>query len=137
MLSQVRYFLEQHGEARFTWRDRAHDDHNRASIKRVGYRRRSHNGKDIDKDNYADTYGGDRMTKQQAGETVVTFYILRESFEDEVCVGFSHRAVAKLLHRLGCLEVDTGRLQKKLRLPMLGNSWCYVVNEKIFEVELE
>lgn len=137
MLAQVRRFLEAHGEGRFTWWDRARDDRSPKTLNRAGFRRRSHNGIDIDADNFASTYGGERMTADQAEETVVTFYILVEVFEREVCAGFNPRAVAELLRRLGCLEHDPGRLKKKPRLPMMGSSWCYVVTPKIFEVELE
>lgn len=64
------------------------------------------------------------------------FYISSEVFKSEVCSGFDHVQVARLLKERGHLEVDSGdRLTKKPRLKIksLSGSRFYTVNFSIFD----
>ena len=90
MLAQVRGFLEANAEARFTRWD-APEDGTR-TINRAGFRK----------------YGDDGPT----------FYIERECFRRELCAGFDHQAVARVLAARGALELGSGgETTRKERLP--------------------
>lgn len=89
MLSQVRAFLEAHGDSRFTRWDASGDG--ARTINRAGFRKQGDDGP--------------------------TFYIDREVFRREVCAGFNHAAVARVLIDLGALETGSGEATRKERLP--------------------
>lgn len=108
MLAQVRQFLELHGNARFEDWDRATDDHAPKTINRAGFRRT------------------DVVTEE------TEFYILREVFRGEVCKGFDHKAICRLLDDLGCLVTEGKGYDRKERLPLMGNTRCYRINAKIW-----
>jgi putative DNA primase/helicase len=88
MLSQVRRFLEAHGEARFVDWDRpsTKDTHAPRVMNRCGYRR------------YDDGTG------PHAGPH---WYVFPEVFKAEVCKGHDAGAVARLLLNLGHIERGT------------------------------
>ena len=111
MLSQLRQFFELHGDARFTDWARATDDHAPKTVNRAGFRR----------------------FLEKTGET--EYYVLREVFRGEVCKGFDHRVIAKLLVGLDCLEMDGRNYDRKERLPSVGNTRCYRINAKLWSGE--
>ena len=110
MLAQVRGFIEANGEARFgPWEPRAHGA---VTAMRAGFRRDS------------ETDGP-------------TWYIETEAWKREVCAGFDARAVAKLLVELGSIRPDAeGNATRKERLPDGRHARVYVVNAKLWEIEL-
>lgn len=99
ILAQVRHFFEAHGEARF------HDwDHpnERPIVNRAGVRR-------------------------QEGETW-TYYVLPETFREEVCTGFDTKAAVKVLDAAGLLvRGSDGRPAALHRLPGVGPTRCYQI----------
>lgn len=98
MIEQVRHFLELHGEGRFTDCDRANadDSHAPKTLNRVGFREKNPEGE-------------------------LEYFFLPEIFKMEVCQGFDHRAVARLLIDKGCMKPGDGRnLATKKRLPGCG-----------------
>jgi uncharacterized protein (DUF927 family) len=106
MLTQVRRFLEAHGESRFAPWD-ALDG--RATINRAGFRREAGDG------------------------SGVAFYVLPEAFKSDMCAGFDHRAVARALADAGALTPDTdGGHTKPHKLPGLGLTRCVRINSAIW-----
>jgi len=127
MLAQVRRFFEAHGEARFTdWSRPASntEGHSPRTINRAGYRK--HN---------TDTMTDGRGEEVVAG-THTEFYVMPETFRGEVCGGFDHRVVSKLLVRHGCLIPPEGKgYTRKERLPGgEGNAHVYRITHKVFEL---
>jgi putative DNA primase/helicase len=109
MLALVRRFLELHGTSRFPSLSDA-DKENWVTVNRAGYRE----------------YGVDG---------VASYYILPEAFEQEVCAGFDHRQVARVLLAVDALRVDgtEKRLKVRKRIPGIGSPWCYHVLPAIWE----
>lgn len=105
MLAQVRLFLAQHGESRFSpWRD-ADESHKPRTINRAGFRK----GKDDDGSGLA-------------------FYIEAEVFRAEVCSGFDPRQVARTLAHAGALRLGSkGEFTRRERLPDGRQARVYVV----------
>jgi len=85
-LAQVKYFLEAHGEARFTDFDKQTE---RPTINRAGYRRITEDG--------------------------VEYLILPEVFRRDVCSGLDYRIVARTLQARDLLRTEPGRLTIKMR----------------------
>lgn len=105
MLSQVRAFLETHGESRFTRWDAG--DEGQRTINRAGYRRQSDDGP--------------------------TFYIEREAFRREVAAGYHHGAVARVLADAGALVLgSSGEATRKERLPDGRSCRVYVVGPALW-----
>lgn len=105
MVGQVRLFLAQHGESRFSpWRD-ADESHKPRTINRAGFRK----GKDDD--------GGG-----------LAYYIESEVFRAEVCAGFDYRQVARTLGNMGALRLGSGgEFTRRERLPDGRQARVYVV----------
>lgn len=125
MLAQVRRFFEAHGEARFTDWSRPvsnSEGHAPRTINRAGYRK--HN---------TDTVTDGRGEEVVAG-THTEYYVLPETFKQEVCAGFDYRVVCKLLVRHGCLMVEGKSYMRKERLPGgEGTAHCFRITYKLFE----
>ena len=137
MLRQVRRFLEAHGEGRFTWWHRAADDHNAKTLHRAGFRRMvGADGKPIKNDAEHEREYGPRMPATLAEGVSVEFFVLPETFKSEVCQGFAHEAVAKVLAEHECLVAETGRYTVKPRLPGVGLTRCYHIKPEIFALDL-
>lgn len=137
MLGQVRQFLEAGGEGRFTWWHRAADDHSAKTLQRAGFRRMVNEQGEPIKNN-AQHLGeyGDRMQPQAGEGTSSEYFLLPEVFRSEVCKGFAYEAVCKVLADHGCLLMtEPGRFAKKVKLPSLGQTRCYHITAKIFELE--
>jgi putative DNA primase/helicase len=116
MVAQVKQFLERHGEARFVpWRS---DGQHWAIKDRAGFRKPT----------------------PQAGtlEAAETFYVLPETFQNEVCAGFDYREVARALVAVGALKYDKKghKFTQKVRLPLLGGTpSCYVILPSIWQTD--
>lgn len=138
MLRQVRRFLELHGEGRFTWWHRAADDHNAKTLNRAGFRRMvNEHGEPIKTNADHQRAYGEQIEAIDAERTSVEFFILNETFKNEVCQGFDPQAVCKVLEQHGCLTTkEPGRHSKPTRLPGLGLVRCYHISPRIFAVEL-
>lgn len=128
MLSQVRRFIEAHGEARFTDWDRPvsnTDSHPPRTINRAGYRRHIAAYDDENKAIYLE--GGERATHTE-------YYVFAETFKQEVCVGVDYRVVCKLLAKRDCLMMEGNSFTRKERLPGgEGNVRCFRITHKLFE----
>ena len=107
MLTQVRHFLEQHHDGRFTSIGRASDDHAPKTLLRVGYSNKLDDG--------------------------THYYILPASFREEVCKGFDHRSVAKLLIIKGYMKAGEGKnLCPKIQLPHEGRTRAFHILPSIW-----
>jgi putative DNA primase/helicase len=120
---QVRRFIEANGESRFTsWTEKPEDPEklinrsgsNRVTINRAGFKRRWHS------------------------EAPEEYYILPETFRDEVCRGFDWKALAQELVRRKILipSPNNGPLSQAIRIPALGKTTrVYSITSAIFEVD--
>ncbi len=138
MLRQVRRFLEQHGEGRFTQWHRAADDHAPKTLSRAGLRRMvDDDGRPIESNNQFGAEFGNSMPSS-VGETMrFEFFVLPECFRTEICAGFDYKAVARVLLDHGCLMPTKGRaFDCKTRLPGIGPSWCYRITPALFDLDL-
>ena len=143
MLRQVRGFLEAHGEGRFTWWHRAMDDHNAKTLQRAGFRRLIDEDDQpikVQKTGYtprADKDVYDELTALDGEQTRVEYFVLPEVFRTEICRGFDHKAVCKVLLQHGCLKPAKGReFDTKPRLPGMGTAWCYHITPAIMELDV-
>jgi putative DNA primase/helicase len=144
MLRQVRGFLAMHGEGRFTWLHRGADDHNAKTLQRAGYRQMLNaKGKPVEYDKtakfsgskgdaaiYADEYAHDDK------DACAEYFVFPEVFRDEVCRGFDHQAICRLLAERGCLVMDGRNQATRKWLPGVGNVRCYRITPKIFELDV-
>lgn len=105
MLAQVRAFLSAHGESRFTdWHGNTGD---RVTINRAGF--------------------------SKAGTDGPTYYVERETFRREVCAGFDHAAVAKVLADTGALQAGSkGETTRPERLPDGRTARVYVIGPALW-----
>ena len=102
-IAQVRRFIEQHGDSRFTPWNTADKDGDRPTINRAGFRRPD-------------------------GEGGVEYYVLPEVWRTEVCAGFDAGTLARSLAEHGLLIRDNGdgKPQSRHRLPgSCGPVRCY------------
>lgn len=143
MLRQVRGFLEAHGEGRFTWWHRAMDDHNAKTLQRAGFRRLIDEDDQpikVQKTGYtprADKDVYEELTALDGEQTRVEYFVLPEVFRTEICRGFDHKAVCKVLLQHGCLKPAKGReFDTKPRLPGMGTAWCYHITPAIMELDV-
>jgi len=111
MVAQVRLFLAQHGESRFSpWRD-SDESHKPRTINRAGFRK----SKDDDGNGLA-------------------YYIEAEVFRVEVCAGFDYRQAARVLANMGALRLDsTGGFTRRERLPDGRQARVYVVLPELWD----
>lgn len=121
-VSQVRAFIEQHGESRFTRvGDRSAEIDASASVReprntinRTGFKRLIH------------TDDGDQWE----------YMILPEAWKNEVCTGLNAKQVAKTLAARGLLKVEEpGRYQRKVRVEGHGRIRLYLVGGNILDVD--
>ena len=122
MLAQVRQFFELHGDARFVDWERATDDHAPKTVNRAGFRKYRDVTNEAGQPIYADD--GNRAKEAE-------FYVLPETFRQEVCKGFDYKAVARLLADQGCLMLDGQNFTRKERLPVMGLARCYRITPKL------
>lgn len=113
IISQVRRFFEQHGDSRFTPMEDVNSicGTERPTINRAGFRKSVGENED-------------RQTE---------FYVLPETYNNEICKGFDSRLVTKVLKANNFLELGTaGKSQVTKRLPTLGLVKVYVIKPEIF-----
>ncbi len=135
MLAQVRQFFELHGEARFSDWDRPASDTNQhapKTVNRAGYRRHYDAKDEAGQPIYTgDTYSeGD---EKKAKDT--DYYVFPVTFEQEICKGFDRRTICRLLVSLGILLPDGKGYTRKERLPAEGNTRCYRITSKVFNLD--
>lgn len=133
ILRQVVGFFQAHGDARFTWWHRANDDHKPNTINRAGFKRMlSPDGKEISSNADHHKEYGDKMHPADAEQSSMEYFVFSEVFRDEMCKGFNHKTVTKLLLDQGLLVagVDGGATRSE-RLPGLGKSRVYRFNSDI------
>lgn len=102
-LRQVRRFLEMHGQSRFQQLGLSGE----RIVNRAGY------------------------VEALPEDDGLIYYVLPEVFRSEVCGGFDHKNVAKMLNQRGCLRV-THDLRCQKRLPE-GNKKVYAILSKTLE----
>lgn len=97
VLSHIKHFFEQHGESRFSSWRNSNEENHSKTVNRMGFRK-----EDI-------------------------FYIFLESFKKELCFGFDHEFVTKVLLKHGWLMPDSnGNATRSERLPGgSGNTRVY------------
>lgn len=128
MLAKVRLFFEQHGEARFT----------RLSNEAVLH---EDDGMAADPDDHAPkTIGrcGYRLKDKVSG--VIRYYVLPESFRNEVCNGLDVGRVCKLLQAAGALETTKGagymlqvRTTPEAKYSKSGRAKVYCITSNLFD----
>ncbi|MDP1634122.1 MAG: DUF927 domain-containing protein [Gallionellaceae bacterium] len=135
MLAQVRRFFELHGEARFTdWGRPASNSEGHAprTIMRAGYRKHSDATDSENKPIFLEDEPGSLRAKY------TDYFVLPETFKQEVCAGFDYRVVCKVLAKRNCLMTedrgDKVSYTRKERLPGgEGNVRCYRITHMLFE----
>ena len=138
VLRQVRRFLETNGDGRFSMWHRSADDHAPKTLMRAGVRRMlNEDGEPIKTNAQHLAEIGDRMPAALGEGVSFEYFILAETFKTEVCQGFDHQAVSRVLQEHGCLIVkEPGRYSIKTKLPGIGPARCYLIPPAIFELEL-
>lgn len=65
----------------------------------------------------------------------VVFYVLKDAFKNDICKGFDHNRIARLLRSLNALQPTVEkdgkeRMDRKERLPKMGSKpvWCYKIS---------
>ena len=138
MLRAVRRFLETHGDGRFAMWHRAVDDHAPKTLQRAGVRRMLNaDGQPIKSDPEHQREYGERMPAMLGEGVSFEYFVLAETFKAEICQGFDHQAVCRVLAAHGCLTVKEGdRYTVSTRLPGIGKARCYCISPAIFELDL-
>lgn len=138
MLRQVRGFLEAHGDARFTWVQRVDDDHAGKTMHRAGFKRFVSADKPVNSDREYMAEYGEKMSAADAERSDTEYLILTEPFRKEVCGGFDHRAVARLLADMGALKREgSGRYDFKVRIRSIGDIRAYRIQSSIFSLDID
>ena len=76
------------------------------------------------------------MAASDGERAAVEFFILPETFKTEMCAGFAHETVARVLKEHGCLVTEAERFTVKPRLPGMGPARCYHIKPEIFALDL-
>jgi len=143
MLSQVREFLERHGEGRFSdiGRTAADDDHAPRVLNRAGFRQLVSAG---EADAFDESLSRDYQKEKQISdenekidkkrrEKKTEFFILPEVFRKEVCKGYDYRAVIRLLINKKYARNESGRLDAKVSIPGFGRPRVYHILPELFD----
>ena len=138
MLRAVRRFLETHGDGRFAMWHRAADDHAPKTLQRAGVRRMLNaDGEPIKSDPEHQREYGERMPAMLGEGVSFEYFVLAETFKAEICQGFDHLAVCRVLEAHGCLIVkEPERYSVSTRLPGIGKVRCYQIPPAIFDLDL-
>jgi putative DNA primase/helicase len=95
---------------------------NRAGLKRL----LTPDGKAINSNADHHMQYGDYVHPVDAQDTRLEYFVLVEVFRDEICKGYNHKEVARLLIELGLLMPDSdGGPTRKERLPGFGPCRVY------------
>lgn len=135
MLRQVRSVLEKNGDALFTWSHRAMDDHRPNTALRMGLKRCVDEHGNPVKFDAAVEYLDKRSEPEDRvmQNALIEYLVLPEAFARDVCKGFDHKAVAKMLRGLGHLKTEADRLTIKQRIPGMGKVPVYHILPSIFD----
>ena len=138
MLRQVRAFLEANGEGRFTYWHRAGDDRVAKTQNKAGVRRMLNAaGEPIKTNRQHLAEYGENMHPLDGEGVSFEYFVLTETFNNEVCKGFDVQSVCAVLLEHGCLSVqEPGRYSISTKLPGHGNSRCYRIPPAIFSLDL-
>ncbi len=113
LLQHVRYFLEQHGQARFENYNESPGEFQRTITNRAGVVRKTDQGEE--------------------------YFVLPETFKQEICKGFSLKLATEILIKHGWLVPGEGnRAARNERLPpKKGTTRCYRLTPKVFQTEID
>jgi len=126
ILRQVSAFFQAHGNARFTPWHRANDSHAPATINRAGLRKMiASDGTAINSHTDHHKAFGDVIHPTESDMIEQEYYVLPEVFRNEICKGFDHKVVSKLLIKAGMLKPGKASATRPERLPGIGNISCY------------
>ncbi len=141
MVNQVVDFIQRHAESRLTWWHRALDDHKPNTINRAGFKKQiTKDGTPINSNQDFHKAYGDAMHPKDAEEAGIEYYFFADVFKNEICKGFSHKAVADLLMQRGCLvpsKSSDGKItsaSRAERLPGVGNARCYKISADVMNL---
>ena len=80
---------------------------------------------------------GERMPATLGEGVSFEYFVLAETFKAEICQGFDHVAVCRVLGAHGCLTVkEADRYTVSTKLPGIGKVRCYQIPPAIFELDL-
>ncbi|MFZ1890579.1 MAG: hypothetical protein WAU37_00130, partial [Formosimonas sp.] len=130
MLEQARGWFGANREARFAWWHRAGDDHKPATANMAGFKRIMRNGAAVSRE--------DELLRDgefDGSDCVMEYYVFKETFINDVCKGFNHKAMSKLLVANGIIKPDGKSHTRNERLPLMGNVRCYRFTAALFEQE--
>lgn len=131
MLRQVRKFIEEHGASRFAWTHKTLTAGSDKTIRRAGFLRLvSRNGKPVEaKSEWAvEAFNGDARSE---------YLVLSGTFQSEVCAGFDHTSVARvLLEHDYLIASEKGRYNVSMHIPGEGNVRCYRIQPAIMDLDL-
>jgi len=143
MLSQVREFLERHGEGRFSdiGRTEADDDHAPRVLNRAGFRQLVSDwepapfDEDVSRRYQEEKQKGRENSKKRENhpEKKTEFFILGEVFRKEVCRGYDYRAVIRLMIDRKYAKNEAGRLDVKVSIPGFGRPRVYHILPALFD----
>jgi uncharacterized protein (DUF927 family) len=127
LLSKVRLFFEQHGEARFT----------RLSTETILH---EDDGNAPDPDDHAPkTLAKCGYRLKDKADGLIKWYVMPASFRSEVCAGLDHNRVCRLLKEAGALEVTAGsgsqlqvRTIPEAKYSKSGRARVYCVTSNLF-----
>jgi putative DNA primase/helicase len=137
MLRQVKRFIEVHGSGRFTSWYRAADDHSPKTLNRAGFwRRLGGDGKPVNTSARHSVDLDDPQYLDMADDCTQEYFVLAEVFRTEVCQGFNHEAVCRVLLEHDALRVEPGRLMVNVRPPGLGQTRCYHIKPALMALDV-
>ncbi len=112
MIEQVRYFIESHGESRFTDIDRSvtKDDHAPRTMNKAGFREKNHEGQ-------------------------LEYYCYPEVFKTEICKGYDYKAVSRVMIDRGFMKPDGRNFQVKKEIPGEGRKRIFHILPAIWSGE--
>lgn len=147
MLSQVREFIERHGEGRFAdlRRTSADDSHAPKVLNRAGFRRLVEDNpltpsdKKVMRQYLEECQKGHDNSKtiENTKEMKTEYFILCEVFRKEVCRGYDPRAVSQLLIDKKYARNERGRQDVKVSIPGFGRMRVYHILPSLFDDDLE
>jgi len=118
VLRQIRRFLQEHSEGRFSDWSRSTDEHAPRTLNRAGYRK--------------------SVRDKDTGDEHWEYFIFKEVFQTEVAQGHDLRTTLRALRDRGCLVPDKDRsFDCRVRPPKMPHVRCYRVTSKIFEADLD
>lgn len=133
ILRQVSAFFQAHGNARFTPWHRANDSHAPATINRAGLRKMiAGDGTAINSPTDHHKAFGEAIHPDESDRIEQEYYVLPEVYRNEICKGFDHKTVSKLLIKHGMLIPGKDSSTRSERLPGIGNISCYRLKSSVF-----